>query len=139
MNSHSETGFSTLEVIAAVAIIAIALVPIAALQTQLARSEARLAETHAQTTSVQNALSLLREVNPMLSPTGQRALDDRTTLNWTSTPISELRPSVNPPGFEVQLYRISGEIRRNGSTATAVQLDLVGWRQIAGQEHMRSE
>lgn len=133
MKKRFETGFSTLEVIAAVAIIGIALVPIAALQTQLARSEARLAETHAQTTAVQNALSLLREVNPMLTPSGRRGLDDRTTLTWTSTPMSSARPSVNPPGFEVQLYRLSGQISRNGSAVTTVQLDLVGWRRLSSE------
>lgn len=132
MKNRWQTGFSTLEVIAAVAIIGIALVPIAALQTQLARSEARLAETHAQTTAVQNALSQLREVNPMLTPSGQRDLGGHTTLNWTSAPVSSVRQSVNPPGFDVQLYRLTGEIRANDGT-TAVQLDLVGWRRRSGE------
>lgn len=139
MKKRFETGFSTLEVIAAVAIIGIALVPIAALQTQLARSEARLAETHTQTTAVQNALSLLRQVNPMLTPSGQRGLDDRTTLTWTSAPVSSARPSVNPPGFEVQLYRLSGQISRNGRAVTTVQLDLVGWRRLSSEMPSPSE
>lgn len=139
MKNRFETGFSTLEVIAAVAIIGIALVPIAALQTQLARSEARLAETHAQTTAVQNALSLLREVNPMLAPSGQRDLGNRTTLNWTSVPVSGVRQTVNPPGFEVQLYRLSGQIRANDGGMTAVQLDLVGWRRLSNENTARSE
>lgn len=139
MKNRLETGFSTLEVIAAVAIIGIALVPIATLQTQLARSEARLAETHAQTTAVQNALAQLREVNPMLTPSGQRALSDRTTLTWTSAPVSGLRQSVNPPGFEVQLYRLTGQIRKDDDTVTAVQLDLVGWRRLSSETAAPSE
>lgn len=139
MTNRFETGFSTLEVIAAVAVIGIALVPIAALQTQLARSEARLAETHAQTTAVQNALALLREVNPMLTPSGQRDLGDRSTLNWTSAPLSGVRQSVNPPGFDVQLYRLSGEIHGRDGSVTAVQLDLVGWRRLSSESAGPSE
>ncbi|MEQ1819919.1 MAG: hypothetical protein ABL871_15060 [Terricaulis sp.] len=139
MKNRLETGFSTLEVIAAVAIIGIALVPIAALQTQLARSQARLAETHTQTTAVQNALSLLREVNPMLTPSGQRDLGGRTTLNWTSAPVSGMHQSVNPPGFEVQLYRLSGQIRAHDGAVTAVQLDLVGWRRLDSETAAPSE
>ena len=133
MRGRFETGFSTLEVIAAVAIIAIALVPIAALQAQLAHSQARLAETHAETTAVQNALSQLREVNPMATPSGQRRLDDSTALTWSSAPASSLRQSVNPPGFDVQLYRVSGQIRRVDGAVTSVQIDLVGWRRQGDQ------
>lgn len=125
-----EAGFSTLEVIAAVAIVAIALLPIAALQTQLARSQGRLAEAHAETTSAQSALALLRDINPMLTPTGERRLDDRTTLVWTSAPASDLRRSITPAGFEVQLYRIHAQVRGAGA-ATELQLDLIGWRKIS--------
>lgn len=128
MRAWRESGFSTLEVIAAVAIIAIALMPIATLQTQLARSQARLAKAHAESTAVQNAMALLREINPMLTPAGEHRLDGRTTLNWTSAPVSSLRQSVNPPGFEVQLYRVSAAIRRPNAPDTTVQLDLIGWR-----------
>lgn len=131
MRARAETGFSTLEVIAAVAIIAIALVPIATLQIQLARSQARLAETHEQTTAVQNALAMLREVNPMTEPNGQRGLGGQTTLTWSSAPASALRQSVNPPGFDVQLYRVSGQIHGADGAVTALQLDLIGWRRRA--------
>lgn len=125
-----ERGFSTLEVIAAVAIIGIALVPIVSLQTQLTRSQARLEEVHADSTAVQNAMALLREVNPMLTPTGQRQFSDRTTLTWTSTPVSAVRTSTNPTGFAVQLYRINADIQRPDAPTTTLQVDLVGWRAV---------
>ena len=128
MRRRRESGFSTLEVIAAVAIIGVALIPIAALQVQLSRGQARLAEAHTESTDVHNAMALLRDVNPMLTPEGQRRLDDRTTLTWTSAPVSGLRQSRNPPGFDVQLYRVEGAIRRQNAPVTAVQIDLIGWR-----------
>lgn len=134
MRTRHESGFSTLEVIAAVAIVAIALVPIAALQTQLARSQARLMEVHADSTAVQNAMALLRDINPMLTPSGERRLDDRTTLTWSSAPASPLRPSANAPGFEVRLYRVSAAIRRNGAAGVTLQVDLIGWRPMTAPQ-----
>lgn len=123
-----ESGFSTLEVVAAVAIIAVALVPIMMLQTQLARSQARLDAAHDQSTSAQNALALLRDINPMSTPTGRRRLDARTELAWSSTPISGVSQTVNPTGFEVQLYRVTGVVERDNVPLTTTQIELVGWR-----------
>lgn len=128
MTRRRESGFSTLEVIAAVAIIAVALVPIMMLQTQLARSQARLDASHEQSTSAQNALALLRDINPMSTPTGRRRLDARTELAWSSTPISGVSQTVNPTGFEVQLYRVTGAIERDTLPLTTVEIDLIGWR-----------
>jgi type II secretory pathway component PulJ len=128
MRAKGESGFSTLEVIAAVAIIAIALVPIATLQIQLTRAQARLAEAHTESTDVHNAMALLRDINPMTAPSGARRLDDQSTLTWTSAAVSPLRQSVTPPGFEVQLYRVNGVIQRTNAPTTTIQLDLVGWR-----------
>ena len=55
-------------------------------------------------------------------------MGEQTTLMWSSAPVSGLRQSVNPPGFDVQLYRVTGHIRRAGGAATAVEVDLIGWR-----------
>jgi general secretion pathway protein I len=128
MTRRAESGFSILEVIAAVAIIAIALIPIMMLQAQLARSQARLGDAHEHSTSVQNALALLRDINPMSTPSGQRRLDGRTALTWSSTPISGLRQTINPTGFEAQLYRVTGTIERDELPSTTLQIELIGWR-----------
>ncbi len=134
MRSRLESGFSTLEVIAAVAIIAIALVPIIGLHTQLSRSQIRLEEAHADSTAARNALALIRDINPMISPQGERLMDERTILRWTSAAASPLRQSVNPAGFEVQLYRVSATIERPNAPVTTMQVDLVGWRLAASSE-----
>ena len=131
MSKRLQSGFSTLEVIAAVAIIAVALVPIMALQTQLARNQVRLASVHADSTAVHNAMALLRDINPMLTPSGERRLDDQTVVRWVSRPLSEATPSTNPAGFEVRLYAINAEIRRDGAPAVDLAFDLVGWRSAA--------
>jgi len=130
MSKQRERGFSTLEVIAAVAIIGIALVPIAALQTQLTRSQARLMDVHAESTAVQNAMALLREVNPTLMPTGERRLDDSTTLRWASAPLSAPQPATNAPQFEVRLYRVNATIQRPNAPVTTLAVDLIGWRAV---------
>lgn len=128
MKRRGENGFTTLEVIAAVAIIAVALIPIGALQAQLARGQARLSDARDTTSAVQNAVAIVRGVNPITAPTGRRALSERSVLTWTSAPISPLRPSVNPAGFEVQLYRVSAEVTYGADVVEAFEVDLVGWR-----------
>lgn len=128
----SERGFSTIEIIAAVAIVAIALVPISTLFGQLARGQARLEAAQAQSSAAHNSISLLRDINPMQTPSGTRRLDARTTLAWTSTPFSGVRQSVNPAGFEVRLYRISAEIRDGAGTST-FQMELTGWRPLVDE------
>lgn len=134
MRSHGESGFSTLEVIAAVAIIAIALVPIIGLQTQLTRNQIGLEQAHADAAAARNALALLRDINPMRTPEGSSRLDHRTTVRWTSAPVSPMRQSINPAGFEVQLYRMSAAIERGEAIVTTMQFDLVGWRPLSLEE-----
>ena len=128
MKRMGEAGFSTLEVIAAVAIIAVALIPMASLQTQLARGGTRLVDAQETTSAVQNAMAIIRAVNPMLTPSGRRDTSDRTVLTWSSTPISPVRPSVTPAGFEVQLFRVHAEIARETGTVNSFEVDLIGWR-----------
>lgn len=135
MKRSGETGFSTLEVIAAVAIVAVALIPIASLQTQLARSQARLVDAQDTTSAVQNAMAMIRSINPMAAPSGRRVLSDQMVLSWTSTPSSPVRPSVNPMGFEVQLYSVHAEIAHGAGAVDRFDVDLVGWRATSDAPH----
>lgn len=131
MKRPSEIGFSTIEVIAAVAMIAVALIPIATLQTQIARGQARLEDARESTSAVQNAIAIVRTINPMQTPNGRRALSGGATLTWVSTPASPVRPSVNPPGFEVQLYRIRSDVQIQPGTSNTFEMDILGWRPVS--------
>ncbi|OQW58958.1 MAG: hypothetical protein A4S17_11560 [Proteobacteria bacterium HN_bin10] len=126
----SQRGFSTIEVIAAVAIVAIALVPIGTLLGELARGHARLEAAQAESSAVHNAISLLRDINPMQAPSGAFQLDAQTTLTWRASPISSVRRSVNPAGFELQLFRIDAEVRRNNEISSFA-VEITGWRPLA--------
>ncbi|UPT61159.1 MAG: hypothetical protein M0D54_11890 [Hyphomonadaceae bacterium JAD_PAG50586_4] len=130
MRYNPIAGFTTLEVIAAIAIIAIALVPIMTLQGELARHQARLTQVQDRATATHNSLALLRDINPMATPAGQRRLDERTILTWTSVAISPARRTVNPAGFDAQLYRVSAIIERDAQTLSATEIELIGWRRL---------
>ncbi|ANP45722.1 hypothetical protein [Candidatus Viadribacter manganicus] len=131
MTTNPSRGFSTLEVIAAVAIIAVALVPIAALQIQLSQSQARLAARTEEANRIENAIAIMREVNPLLTPNGAQAIDENAVLRWTSTPLSAPTPSTNPIGFEVQLFRLNGAVETAGASEDAVEIDVIGFRRLA--------
>lgn len=131
--SRAERGFSALEALIAVAIVAMALVPILALRAQAARDYQRQAEMRAAATAQSNALAILREINPMAEPSGVRTLGRDDRLVWRAVPISRPVRSVGfetPDGeFDVALYRIDAEVRgRDQAPRAHFTVDLVGWR-----------
>jgi|LNFM01.1.fsa_nt_gb type II secretory pathway component PulJ len=139
MTNRTERGFSTLELIAAVAITAVALIPLAGVQAQLARDQARLSAQQRELTSVNNALAVLRASNPMLNPRGSQQLDAETTLTWDSAPVSPLTPTVNPPGFVARLYRVDAALQHRGEMVTSLQVDILGWRANADGSSRETE
>ena len=139
MTKRTERGFSTLELIAAVAITAVALIPLAGVQAQLARDQARLSAQQRELTSVNNALAVLRGSNPMLNPQGSQQLDAETTVTWNSTPVSPPAPSVNPAGFVVRLYRVDAALQHRGEMVTSLQVDILGWRANADGSSRETE
>ena len=61
MTRSRDAGFSVMEALVAVAILAIALIPILMLQTQTSRASIREAQARAAITDQQNALAMLRQ------------------------------------------------------------------------------
>lgn len=132
----NQSGFSALEAIAAVAILAVALIPIASLQSQLARGYGRQLEEAARSSAVHNSISLMRSINPMQTPSGTHQMG-QATMSWTSTPISPVQNSAQPAGFEVRLYRVEVEVS-DRDVASSYSLDLIGWRVVTEDNNRRT-
>ncbi len=128
MKRWEQSGFSAMEALVAVAIVAVAMVPLASLQGQVSRDAARQQAEQARLASERSALVLLRAVNPMQEPSGIRELGGGLVLHWTARPISEAAPT-NAGGFDVALYRIEAQIQDSGRRPLAnFAVDQVGWR-----------
>lgn len=133
MKPTASSGFSVMETLVAIAILAVALIPILMLQTQTSRASFREAQTRAAITDQQNALAILRDINPMLRPTGQIAMSDVRTVSWRASPLSAVTPTLVRGGaetsFDAALYRLNVEIRdAHGARLASFAVDQMGWR-----------
>lgn len=128
MKNWAQSGFSAMEALVAVAIVAIAMVPLASLQGQVSRDAARQQSTQTRLAAERSALVLLRAVNPMQEPSGTRGLGGGVSLRWTAHAISETAPT-NAGGFNVALFTIDAEILDSeGASLARFSVDQVGWR-----------
>lgn len=130
-----QSGFSLIETLVAVAIIAIALVPILSLEIQLQRGfiEQRQRLTELQTQ--RNALALLRDFNFTETPAGRLPLGAGQTLTWRASPLSApIRGMRFPRGegdFEIVLWRVEAEVVGPAAQDVRFTIERLGWRRLA--------
>lgn len=130
---HRATGFSLLEAIVALAILASAgLALFASLNGAVAMTD-RASRSLQADTAVANALAWVETVNPMLAPTGEQAMGDYT-LRWRAEPIEPPRDGatdfLQPGLYQLGLYRMRLELSRDGRVERELELRRVGYRQV---------
>lgn len=131
----SEAGFSLLETIAALAILSMALVPLLALQFQLASGAARLEQQSELSRAVSVARVMLSTTNPAIEPEGRRDLGGGWQVSWTSQPVGP--PEVARYGLGVssrhrmQVFRVTADVVDEDSRTSALVLQTLGWVETA--------
>jgi general secretion pathway protein I len=132
MTSRTTAGFSVIEALVALAIVALVLMPLIALQTQVTRTFGRQAQLHDRMTAQRNALAVLREINLMPEPVGERRLAPGTRLHWIARPISRPARSIEFLGqagrFDVALYRADAVVETGAGPIASFAIEQVGWR-----------
>lgn len=128
-------GFSLIEALVALSIAAMTLTAIFELQIQMVRGQQRAAEAIKQVAAQENAIALLRDINPMAQPAGEIALPAGDTVRWTSQPIGQpVRGAAFPAGdgnYRLQRYRLTVEIeRRAGPAPRRMVFERVGWTKL---------
>lgn len=130
---RSERGFTLIEVVVALLILATSGLMLFAWINQNLETASRLRDAQARAQLQIEGVAWLGLVNPMAEPQGERQQGD-LNLNWTSTPVEAPRNEFDFggglfPRWEIGLYRVQATLRR-GDSGLSVQWSQViaGWR-----------
>ncbi|HBD20985.1 MAG TPA: hypothetical protein DC063_13495 [Arenimonas sp.] len=126
-------GFTLLEAIVALVIFSIGALALYQWQATNLRTLARMEDRAAQLALSRDALEVVRKLNPMLEPRGERALGDRTVA-WRATEIDGPRTGRTPAGypslFDLALYDVEVSVLEDGEELTRFTVRQAGFRQV---------
>lgn len=128
-------GFSLIEALVALLIAALVLSAIFELQIQMIRGQQRAVDAMDQVRAQENAIALMRSVNPMAEPEGRIELEAGDVVRWTAEPRTQPKQNTGFPSgdgqFEVQLFTLTVEVERaTGRSPRPLVFDRVGWRRL---------
>lgn len=132
--SGSQDGFTLLEGLVAIALLAGALVAIFTLVGSLLTSANRVGQSNRAAQVTLNALEILSVVNPMLQETGQIDLGEYA-VKWKSASRTPLADGVGYPIgaslFQLALYETVVRVEQpNGTLLAEIKLRQVGYRRV---------
>ncbi|MHA6288825.1 hypothetical protein [Maricaulis sp. CAU 1757] len=123
-------GFSVMEALVAIAVIAAAMIPLFELQRSLANSTARLQATAARLDVEASALAYLQAIDPIGQPEGELVISE-WTLTWQSELIASEPFADGYLGaglYDISLYQINAELTL-GEVSRPISLRRVAWLQ----------
>lgn len=134
---RSDAGFTLLEAIVALAILAAGTMALFAALNGALRAIERAEAAARLDTATENAVALLEVVNPMARPEGEAPLGE-FELRWRATvvagPQDVLTGWFQSGLHEVALYRIDAELWRGAVLEGRFELRRAGWRQVRQPE-----
>ncbi|MGV8923869.1 MAG: prepilin-type N-terminal cleavage/methylation domain-containing protein [Thermomonas sp.] len=130
---RSARGFSLLEAVVALAILAAAGLAAFAALTQSLQMVGRADGAREADLALRNAVAWIEQVNPMEQSKGRQTMGE-FELRWTSRPVEPVRDATTgalTAGLhEVGLYRMQLELWRNGALEREAVLRRIGYRQV---------
>lgn len=137
MPRAASAGFTLLEAIVALAVLALALIPLVTFIAQSSDSLMRAAEANDRSVVMQSALALMDPVNPLAEPEGELPLDERISVAWRSDVI------VAPPegmllgtpltGYRIGFYGVTVSVSRDRAPWFDFEMRKVGYENLRPQ------
>ena len=136
---RSRAGFSVIEAVVAMAIAAIALTAILSLQQQMAASQVRYEAALHRLALRRAAIVLIRDINPLTTPTGKATIAPGLIMDWTSDTRVQPRRAIglaaNDGAFDVGLYTVSVRLHdQNGKMVDQFRVERLGWSPLGSQD-----
>jgi len=129
--SRGEDGFSTVEVIAALVILSVALIPLTDILLSLRQNATRIAANEARMSALDNALDIVETLNVGEAPAGERDFGD-WAISWQAQLVGDDTRFLQNQR-EIGLYDVTLTVRFrqfDGSMDHAsYELRMVGWRE----------
>lgn len=133
MSEQRQRGFSLLEAIVALTILATVGLAMFAAMNQSVQMAQRVEQARVADSAIRNAMAWMETVNPALTPEGEQQLGD-VVLQWRSELVEPARNAMTghlQAGlFEVGLYTVKIELRQEGRLLTTAEIRRVGYRQV---------
>lgn len=131
IQTRTRPGFSVMETLVAVALLAIAVIPLYAFQQTLAGTAVRLQNASDLLDAQESALAVLQTIDPHSEPQGEMDLGD-WQLSWSARELASEHPADGYLGssiWGVGLYEINATLER-GETRHDMSFRRVGWVQV---------
>lgn len=127
-----QAGFSMLEALAAMAVLAAGMLVLLDLKLAMLERQARFGAQQEMIVARANALALLRRLDPVREPEGQRPLGSAAQLRWRSVQIMPAKVELAWKGRETQrqvaVYRVDYTIWINGRVRMRDSVERIGRR-----------
>ena len=128
---RTRPGFSVMETLVAVALLAIAIIPLYAFQQTLANTAARLQTASDLLDAQESALAILQTIDPVAQPSGEMQIGE-WRLSWDSEEVVSESPANGYLGssiWQVGLYEVEASLER-GDIRRDLTIRRVGWVQV---------
>jgi Tfp pilus assembly protein PilV len=136
-------GFTLLEAIVALTVMALALIPLVSFIAQAANELQRAGDSNERSFVTQSVLALMDPINPMEEPKGELPLDGHIYVSWRSDTI------VDPPegllagaalsGFRLGFYTVHVSVSRDRDSWFEFDLRKVGYTRLQTLSPFSSE
>ncbi|HEY0309783.1 MAG TPA: prepilin-type N-terminal cleavage/methylation domain-containing protein [Luteimonas sp.] len=137
-HSAAQEGFTLLEAIVALAILAAAGLALFAAMSQSMQMVRRAQEAREADAALRNAIAWSAVLDPMDEPDGEQPLGGGWRLHWEATLVEPLHDGatgyLQPGLYQLGLYDLRLELARDGVVRREAHLRRTGFRQVRHPE-----